>query len=164
MVRIEIENIIDDINANLRSQGLHEYAFEYDEAAMINILADKFVNSQDMDKDPREGYFVYLEEFKTGRYDFTGYVPRKLTRVELYFCRLTEFAADARERDSQRTQIETEIVLPFIDAVRASNRLITGKSLDFGTPPPRFDANEVSIALYFEAAEKLCRVREDSPF
>jgi len=130
-----------------------DYIFEYEENAMMNIKADDYA---------RGDRFVYVEEFTQGRYVVEGYRKKKVTRVQIWFCRLflsvdengkltgNEMHNNAIQREQIRNEIESEIVLPFMA------KFPDIESWQFFTPLPRFDANEVSIMLQFEYKNDIC--------
>ena len=68
----------------------------------------------------------------------------------------TELQVDAIEREAIRTQIETDIVIPFMDKYNASGVFDNVDTFKFMTTLPRFDANEVSIMLQFDCKKTKC--------
>lgn len=138
---------IQDLVTELMPQAGRDYKFIFDEASMVNIRVD------DLRRDER---FIYLEEFTHGKLDFTKIPPIKTTRIQLYFCAFSDYAAPADEREDIRESIDSEILMPFIQAYRATPAGRTVKEFTIATPPPRFDANEVSRAIFFDLPEMLC--------
>ena len=120
---------------------------EYEELAMMNVKADEILYTQP---------FVYIEEFRQGEYGKTGFWKSKTARVELWFCKFCQMQNDAREREAIRGAIESEIVLPFITEYKKETSLWQPETWKWFTPPPRFDANEVSIMLQFDFKELKC--------
>lgn len=116
------------------------YSFQYEEAKMMNVQADE-----------QAFPCVFFEEYREGEYRFRYYVT-ETTRVQLYFCKLCEASNTAAERERLRAEIKEEAVLPFIRAYNDSPLFAKIERWKFFTPPPRFDANEVSIMLQFDAA------------
>lgn len=101
--------------------------------------------------------FCYIEEFRQGKYNKAvhGWFS-KSTRVQLWFCKFGQLHADAIMREVLRGDIEQEIVLPFIKSINSLGQFKTIDTFEFFTPPPRFDANEVSIMLQFNLDEVSC--------
>jgi hypothetical protein len=62
----------------------------------------------------------------------------------------------AIQRNAIRDQIESEVVLPFMDKYNASGIFQKVETFRFLTPLPRFDANEVSIMLEFDCKTTMC--------
>ncbi|MDR1459460.1 MAG: hypothetical protein LBI60_04535 [Bacteroidales bacterium] len=135
----KLEKIIRDANPS--------YHIEYEELSMMNVKADEIKYSEP---------FVYIEEFKQGEYGKAGYYNQKTTRVELWFCKFCQMQNDAREREAIRNTIENEIVLPFISGYKKQASLVQPQTWKWFTPPPRFDANEVSVILQFDYKEIIC--------
>jgi len=132
----EIKAICTKVNAG--------YSVEYEESHMMNLNADQKT---------LDARFAYIEEFTGGNYQMTGFRLEKTVTVQLYFCRfipLVDSTADARE--TIRKEIETEIVLPFIKEFKSSNGY-PKNGFRYRTALPRFDANEVSIMLQFDAID-----------
>ena len=123
------------------------YLIEYEWPNRMNINADEIEYAQP---------FAYIEEFTHGEYGKTGYFRHKMTEVNLYFCRLCQFENTAREREAIREQIESEIVIPFMEEYKKETGLNQPERWKFFTPIPRFDANEVSIMLLFDFKELKC--------
>jgi hypothetical protein len=117
------------------------YRVEYEERDMMNVKADGIGCSQP---------FAYIEEFRQGEYGKTGYWRSKTARVEIWFCRLCQLENDARVREAMREAIEAEMVLPFIAEYKKERGLVYPETWRWYTPPPRFDANEVSVMLQFD--------------
>ena len=101
--------------------------------------------------------FCYIEEFRQGKYNkaLHGWFS-KSTKVQLWFCKIGQFHSDALKRELLRSDIEQEIVLPFIKQVNGTGLFKTIDTFEFFTPPPRFDMNEVSIMLQFNLDEVSC--------
>lgn len=117
------------------------YFIEYEELSMMNVKADEIKYSQP---------FAYIEEFRQGEYGKEKYWNYKTARIEIWFCKFCQFENDARVRESIRDTIEAEIVLPFIQEYKKESGLYQPEKWNWFTPPPRFDANEVSIMLQFD--------------
>ena len=123
------------------------YPVEYEESKMINVTVDEKA---------LYAKFAYIEEFTSGTYDKVKFIKQKSTQVQIYFCMFCEFENTAMDRDALREQIESEIVLPFMNAYNASGRFDVVDTFKFYTPLPRFDANEVSIMLQFDCKQNMC--------
>jgi hypothetical protein len=128
-------------------QANPSYNIEYEEVNMMNIKADEIKYTQP---------FVYIEEFRAGEYGKTGFFNSKTTRVELWCCKFCQMQNDAREREAIRAAIESEMVVPFIGEYKKETGLYQPETWKWYTPPPRFDANEVSIMLQFDFKELRC--------
>lgn len=124
-----------------------EYFYTYEEKSLMNVIVDKLTRKQP---------YAYIEEFRSGKYTKQKYWRGKQTKIQIWFCRATNFQNDAIEREKQRVQIEKEVVIPFIEAYEASNLFGTVDSWEWATPPSRFDENEVSIMLQFTLQELNC--------
>lgn len=114
---------------------------------MMNVKADEIRYAHP---------FVYIEEFRKGEYGKTGFWKSKTTSVELWFCRFCQMQNDAHERETIRSAIEGEIVVPFISEYKKEPGVQQPEVWKWYTPPPRFDANEVSILLQFDFKELTC--------
>jgi len=136
----KIKNIIEQANA--------DYVVEYDEGAMFNIRADGFA---------RGTKYVYIEEFKEGQIDFSGYFERDRLRLNIYFSEIPQEELDALGREKIREKIKAEAVKPFIKKFIASQEFTNDKVFKYYYPLSRFDANEVSVMLDFE-----CYLLEDN--
>lgn len=121
----------------------------YDEAHMINNKLDL------IDKDTP---FVYVEEYRSGRYESTKYAQQKVTRVEVTFGRLTSLHNEATQREEIREYLDTNLIRPFVKAwterMQAAGK--EAPTYNFTAAWGRFDANEVSITLTFEVKEGIC--------
>lgn len=126
-------------------QAAPSYIVTYEEAQMANVVADSV---------QREKGFIYLEEYRQGQY-VESYGLQKTTKVDIYFCRFATLHSTAMERETIRTQIEEEAVLPFLRKWVESHS-IYGSGIPFYCQVPRFDANEVSIRLTLQVTEDLC--------
>jgi hypothetical protein len=116
------------------------WGFYFDDRQLMNIKAD---NSPFP--------LIFFEEYRQGRYNFKYYIE-KTTLVELYFCKICQMQNDGITREQIRETIENEAVLPFIKEFRERAELFEDiNEFKFFTPPPRFDTNEVSIMLQFNA-------------
>ena len=127
-----------------------DYFCTYEEKSLMNV---------DVDVLSRSKPFAYIEEFRSGAYTKEDKFWRgKRTRVQIWFCRATDFQNSAKDRERERSRIEREIVLPFIEIYESSNAfgLPLNGNWEWATPPPRFDMNEVSIMLQFTVVEKKC--------
>lgn len=93
---------------------------------------------------------IFFEEYKEGAYELKYYVEKR-TRIQLYFSKLCQLDNTAEERERIRETIEAEAVRPFIGAYNQSPLVASVSQWQFFTPPPRFDANEVSIMLQWDA-------------
>lgn len=129
----QLKAIINDSNEN--------YEVEYEESRMMNLKADE---------KSLDARFVYIEEFVQGTYEKPKFHKIKTTRAQIYFCRFCEMHSTAMQRQAIRDQIESEIVLPFMDNYNVSGIFQKVETFRFLTPLPRFDANEVSIMLEFD--------------
>ena len=147
-------NLIDGIKAVLADQWnqvaqtdeennvsyVPRYSFQFEDQKMMNVTADN-----------QPFPCVFFEEYTNGSYNVKFGINKK-TIVQLYFMRLQkDVSTNAIDREALRNQIESEAVLPFIRSIgtlRPFREEMT--EFKFFTPPPRFDANEVSIMLQFE--------------
>ena len=126
-------------------RNINSYSFYFDDRQLMNVNAD-------------EAPFplIFFEEYREGSYQ-TKHFFEKSTRVELYFCKLCQMHNDGEERERLREEIEAEAVRPFIKLFNAHPEIFTPVTeWRFYTPPPRFDANEVSIMLQFNATLTQC--------
>lgn len=130
-------------------KAVPSYSFEFETKKMMNVEADNA-------KFP----LVFFEEFaaKDGRYSLK-WGMRKTVAVELSFMKLApreNLHSDAIDREVLREQIETEAVLPFIEALNKSGYF--EEVQEFGTTPEPclFDANAVSVLLTFSVTYKIC--------
>lgn len=114
------------------------YDFIFEERRMMNVKADNNAFP-----------CIFFEEYRDGKYD-VKYNIKKTTRVQLYFMKLAPLHSDAVVRETLREQIENEAVQQFIKAYNDSGLFKEVYQWKFFTPPPRFDANEVSIMLQFD--------------
>lgn len=123
-----------------------DYVFYYEHAAMMNLKVDKELPTTKI---------AYLEETKTGQYAREGYRWIKTTQYRLMFMMFIPMHSKTTLKEEARLLIETEMVKPFmvkfIDTYGSS-----GVTFRFITPPPMFDANEVSIVLQFDHKEYVC--------
>lgn len=123
-----------------------EYTFYYEQAKMMNIKVDKELPTSKI---------AYLEEVKTGQYSREGYRWVKTTQYRLMFIQFIPMHAEAAVKEEVLNLIEAEIVKPFIsEFIDAYGR--NTATFRFTTPPPMFDANDVSIVLQFEHKEYVC--------
>lgn len=123
------------------------YEVEYDESRMMNLKADQ---------KSRDARFAYIEEFVKGSYTTENFRKKKSTTMQIYFCRFVDFETTAEIREAIRAEIETEIILPFISKMNTFNGFEAVKTFRYFTPPPRFDANEVSVMLEFDCIKLVC--------
>jgi hypothetical protein len=125
------------------------YLVEYEEVSMMNVKADEIKYKQP---------FAYIEEFRQGDYGKTvnRFWNSKNTRAEIWFCKFCQLENDARVREEMREAIEKEIVFPFMEEYKKESGLYQPETWKWFTPPPRFDANEVSIMLQFDFRELKC--------
>lgn len=149
-------------------KSLHaDYYFEYDEAAAMNVKADAVRNDAGL---------IFIEEVRRGRYRIPqnrtqGFFRQKETSLSIYFCRFskelepfaglgnTQISLDAGHtltmtRQAIRDRIESEVVMPFLDAMdKAMRSTLRGCSVaDYNYTYPfrsRFDSNEVAVVLDF---------------
>lgn len=135
----KLEGIINRANSS--------YIIEYEELSMMNVNADEIKYSQP---------FAYIEEFTKGEYGKQRFFNQKTVEAQIWFCRFCQFENTARKRESIREQIESEIVLPFMEEYKKESELYQPETWKFFAPPPRFDANEVSIMLQFDFRELKC--------
>jgi hypothetical protein len=138
----EIKTLIESIEDGNLLRPL--FPVEYEENRMMNLKADEKT---------LESAFAYIEEFTQGTYERNKYVPQKTTQVQIYFCRFGEFQTTAVEREAIRSQIESEIIFPFMEKYNACGTFDRVDSWKFYTPLPRFDANEISIMLQFNCKQ-----------
>lgn len=121
------------------------YEVEYEENRMMNLKADEKKS---------DARFAYIEEFVQGSYSKGKFVKQKITQVQIYFCRFSDkMHSSAADRELIRTQIETEIVYPFMDSYNDGGLFDRVDNFKFYTPLPRFDANEISIMLQFDCKQ-----------
>ena len=138
----EIKILIESVEDGELKKPL--YPVEYEENRMMNLKADEKT---------LDAAFAYIEEFTQGSYTRDKFVPQKTTQVQIYFCRFTELETSAVEREAIRSQIESEIIFPFMKAYNESGVFDRVDSWKFYTPLPRFDANEISIMLQFNCKQ-----------
>ncbi len=124
-----------------------DYIVEFEESKMMNVKADEY---------PTGAKFAYIEEYVSGSYTKEKYLHKKILQIQVYFCMFTELHVDAIEREAIREQIESDIVIPFMDKYNASGVFDKVDTFKFSTPLPRFDANEVSIMLQFDCKKVKC--------
>lgn len=124
-----------------------DYTIIYEEESMMNVYADEL---------KREESFVYIEEFTRGRYSKNGYFPTKTMQMQIYFSKFCEHANKATEREALRELIESEIVLNFMREYESSSYFEAVENWDILYPPSRWDANEVSVMLYFGCKLQMC--------
>lgn len=123
------------------------YIVEFEESKMMNVKADEY---------PMGAKFAYIEEYISGSYTKEKYFHKKILQIQVYFCMFTELQVDAIQRETIREQIESEMVIPFMDKYNASGVFDNVDTFKFLTPLPRFDANEVSIMLQFDCKKVKC--------
>lgn len=135
--------IIDEIKTVC--EGINPaYTFYYEDAKMMNLKADEMTPACK---------FVYLDEFRRGEIKLEAYQWVRQLTVNLYFGGFVPLDADAVTRQELLELINTEMVFPFISQYK---ELINSKRIQFLTPPPQFDANEVSWMLQFDLTEYIC--------
>lgn len=122
-----------------------DYSATYEESSMQNIVVDGITSK-----------FVYIEEFRQGRYYKDRFIRKKSTIVQIWFCKFCEMHNMASEREELRDSIESEIVIQFMKLYNESPIFENVDEFKFFTPPPRFDANEVSIMIEFNCTERKC--------
>lgn len=133
---------------NILRQSNSEYFCTYEEKSMMNIKVDEI---------SRDKSYAYIEEFRQGRYSKGGrFWKNKTTRVQIWFCKATDFQNEAIQREQLRKQIEQEIVLPFMENYNKEQSFKPIDDWEWFTPPSRFDENEVSIMLQFIVEEINC--------
>lgn len=120
------------------------YEATYEEAKMMNVAADLI--------DRTKG-FIYVEEYYKGSYLTDKYMPAKRSTLQIYFCKFIDFHGTALDREVIRKEIESDAVMPVINALKANTNYPITSSIDFSLPLPRFDANEVSIMIQFSITE-----------
>jgi hypothetical protein len=123
------------------------YNTEYEELSMMNVNADEIRYTQP---------FAYIEEFTRGEYGKQGYFNQKTVEAQIWFCRFSPAHNTAAQREAIRQQIESEIIIPFMQEYKKETTLRQPDTWKFFTPPPRFDANETSIILQFDYKEIKC--------
>ena len=125
------------------------YIVEYEESKMMNVKADNYKAGDS---------FVYIEEFISGRYVKEKFFKTKTMKMQIYFCKFTQFQVDASVREGLRNTIEAELVEPFMKEFEESNLFIDANLTNWNVyyPFPRFDANEVSVMLEFECKTRRC--------
>lgn len=124
-----------------------DYKIIYEEKSMMNVKADD-LKLQDS--------FVYIEEFTRGRYITEGFRAKKSKQMQIYFSKFTELENDADVREQIRDQIEAEIVLKFMKEYNDSKLFDIVENWEVLYPPSRWDANEVSVMLYFTCKMNQC--------
>lgn len=129
---------------NLVKASCPGYSFEFDTDRMMNVEADDI-------KFP----CVFFEEYTDGRISGV-YIKKKQVTVELSFMDLAEFQCGARARENIRERLEQNAVLPFINALEASEVFDQISDFTIMAEPPRFDANCVSLLLRFDVTFGLC--------
>lgn len=149
--------------------------FECDQARMLNVKVDtmeRFVTDSDGNRVSSD--FVYVEEPTTGYYDipYRGHQKQR-TIMQIYFCKFEPMANDAYKGDTKfsqnsptigrlelKNQIEEQMVRPFLYFLKTSELGLRHPEI-FSTirimyPPPRFDANEVSVGLELTVTQEWC--------
>ena len=148
-----LENRFDilEVVRRLCEKACPEYTFAFEDRSAMNVKADNIPFPS-----------VYFEEYRRGWYTLP-YFNQKTTVAELYFCKSGPMHDDGFNREKLRLEIEAEAVKPFLKLLRDTDWLQRNgiyfseiKKVDFFTPPPRFDANEVSIMLQFELTLLSC--------
>lgn len=135
--------LIERIRA-LLAQVNPSYKFEYENDFMMNMKAD-------------DAHFpvAYFEEYTEGRYN-VGYGTKKSVMVELHFYRLVPMHSSATVREQERTRIEEEIMLPFIEALNNSGYFETVSEFSVFPEPTMFDANATGVMLRFWVTYRVC--------
>ena len=129
----------------LCTEAAPDWNFQFEDRQLMNVKADNA-------KFP----LIFFEEYREGRYN-VKYQNSKTTVVELYFCKICQMHNDGMEREKLREEIEQEAVIPFIQAFKNHPEIFDDiEEFRFFTPPPRFDANDVSIMLRFNAILRSC--------
>lgn len=135
----QLKQIIQESNA--------DYIVEFEENRMMNVKVDEY---------SKDAKFAYIEEYISGSYVKEKFLHKKSIQVQIYFCMFTELHVDAIEREAIREQIESDIVIPFMERYNSSGIFDKVTTFKFATPLPRFDANEVSIMLQFDCKKIKC--------
>lgn len=157
---------------NLIRQANPGYYATYEEQTMMNIRADripyqkgpheqdiptKLIGFPDGEMIPKPLLgFAYIEEFRQGKYSKERFWRSESTRIQIWFCKATQFQNNAIIREKQRQAIKSEIVIPFISEFEKSNLFTPVDTWNWYAPPSRFDMNEVSIMLEAEIKELSC--------
>lgn len=123
------------------------YTVHYEESKMMNIKVDELKVSDS---------FVYIEEFISGKYTQEKFFKSKSMKMQIYFCKFSEFQCDAIDRQTKRDLIEEEIIEPFMQKYKESGLFDEVQAWNIFYPFPRFDANEVSVMLEFDCKVKRC--------
>ena len=123
------------------------YVIHFEESSMMNIKVDEIDESES---------FCYIEEYTESRYFKEGYVKKKSTRVQIYFCKFTELHNDAIKRECLRSEIESEIVKPFMAKYNESTVFKKVDNFTCRSILPRFNANEISLMLEFDIIQTIC--------
>ena len=141
-----IEKLVAIVNEeNAKKGDIPIYNFFFDDRQLMNVKADNATFP-----------VVFFEEYKSGYYRTRNFID-KVTNVELYFLKLCQMENEARYRERLREQMEEEFIKPFIRTCLANPHLFERvENWNFQTPPPRFDTNEVSVLLTFEAVYPSC--------
>jgi hypothetical protein len=82
-------------------------------------------------------------------------VNARVQKCQLYFCKFADFHCDALQRQELRELMFTEIIYAFAEKIRLHPMLLA-KDIQYYTPLPRFDANEVSVMIEFDYKVQLC--------
>ena len=135
----ELKNIINSVGSG--------YIVSFEESKMMNVKADEY---------PQGAKFAYIEEYVSGSYSKEKFFHKKVIQVQIYFCMFTELHVDAIQREAIRAQIESDIVIHFMEKYNASGVFDKVDTFKFLTPHPRFDAKEVSIMLQFDCKKSKC--------
>ncbi|GHT33973.1 hypothetical protein FACS189434_09340 [Bacteroidia bacterium] len=124
-----------------------DYTVEYEESSMMNIRTDEY---------PSDANFVYIEEFRTGKYVFGKYGQKtRVMKMQIYFCKFTQMQNNAIQREALRDVITAEIVEPFMELYDKSEFQAV-ETWGVSYPLARFDANEVSVMLEFDCIIPKC--------
>jgi len=141
----ELKTIIESVEDGNLLKPL--YSVEYEESRMMNLTVDEKT---------LDAAFAYIEEFTQGSYSKPKFVKQKVTQVQIYFCRFGEMDSTSVQREAIRSQIESEMIFPFMEKYNASGLFERVDTWKFYTPLPRFDANEISIMLQFDCKQNIC--------
>lgn len=120
------------------------WAFEFETKKMMNVKAD-------------DAHFplIFFEEYTNARYS-GPYQRRKKVLVQLSFQKLADFQCDAIQREAIREEIESEAILPFLDALDACDKFEEVTDIECPPEPPLYDANAVAVLLSFWVTFSVC--------
>lgn len=130
----------------IAGNAIPAYHFEFEGRKMENVKADDTTFP-----------LIFFEEYVQKDGQYTGrYGWRKRQPIELYFLRLAPLDADAVTREALREQIESEAVLPFLEALNGAQVFDSVDDVRVVAVPPMFDTSAVGLLLSFDVTYNTC--------